>query len=93
MLRAQVFGERIVFPTIRKQRYPQRFGIFLDWTAIDPSYEKTLTKGLDRDVRIIDSDSGEGGKFEIQFKNEDDRNRLSRLLMSAAELRTRDKSS
>lgn len=89
MLRVQVYGERIPFPTIFKERYPQRFGIFLDWTAIDTYYNEMLAKELDRDIRIINNDEGDGGKFEIQFKNQADRERLSSLLRSIADFRTK----
>lgn len=70
MLRARVYGERIVFPTIKKGKYPQRFGILLDWSAIDPAYEAMLTQNLQRQVRIVDDPDGNGGKFEIQYTDE-----------------------
>jgi hypothetical protein len=39
-IKALVQGERIVFPTIRRKKYPHRFGIVISWQEVSDSGEE-----------------------------------------------------
>ncbi|HSK70733.1 MAG TPA: hypothetical protein VK892_03490, partial [Pyrinomonadaceae bacterium] len=44
-IRAVVHGERIVFPTFRRKKYPPRFGIVIDYQNIDDQNKDTKKSG------------------------------------------------